>query len=203
MAQLKDLIVSGPSRFIGDVILTSGYYIDPFCKIEVDSNNKIIFYYNGYEKAALLNDGTLKLIGTCETQQTTLDYAECRQGDSTIAPGHAVIEKGDGTLILSTERLQRGGAIVSDTYGALLSSNDPLPIAVAGRVLAYPDADPSTFEIGTPVCTGPNGTVSQMTELEEMQYPSRIIGIVSEIPTYEYWGEKNIKVDGRIWINIK
>ena len=45
--------------------------------------------------------------------------------------------------------------------------------------------DIKEFKPGYPVCSGPNGTVSIMTEEEEEKYPSRIIGTVSEIPTYE------------------
>jgi hypothetical protein len=42
-----------------------------------------------------------------------------------------------------------------------------------------------------------------MTRDEIKEYPDRIIGIVSEIPTYETWGTNNIKVNGRIWIRVK
>ena len=42
-----------------------------------------------------------------------------------------------------------------------------------------------------------------MSEEEEEKYPSRIIGTVSEIPTYEKWGTGNAEVNGRIWIRIR
>jgi hypothetical protein len=42
-----------------------------------------------------------------------------------------------------------------------------------------------------------------MTREEIREWPDRIIGIVSEIPQYETWGENNIKVNNRIWIKIK
>ena len=51
-----------------------------------------------------------------------------------------------------------------------------------------------------------------MTEEEEEKYPSRIIGTISEVPSYEIWhagGQGNeetstpIKVNGRIWIRIR
>jgi len=43
-----------------------------------------------------------------------------------------------------------------------------------------------------------------MTEEEEEKYPSRIIGTVSEVPTYETWGSNNqVKVNGRVWIRIR
>ena len=53
---------------------------------------------------------------------------------------------------------------------------------------------------------------------EIISYPDRIIGIVDEIPTYEYWNQTlttnkegdveykvqtEIKVDGRIWVYVR
>jgi hypothetical protein len=69
--------------------------------------------------------------------------------------------------------------------------------------LAYPLEDIETYIAGDAVCAGPNGTVSKMTREEIITYPDRIIGTVSEIPTYTEWGKHNIKVNGRIWIRIK
>lgn len=137
------------------------------------------------------------------------DYAEFRRlgcNDKIISPGTVVKENGDGSVSLSTKRLDKGCLIVSDTYGFAIGQNadNILPIAVAGRVLAIPDQDPSTFEIGAPVCSGENGTISMMTEEEEQRYPSRIIGTVSEIPTYTIWhGNNDIPVNGRIWIKVR
>lgn len=137
------------------------------------------------------------------------DYAEFRRinKDEVIPiPGSVVKENGDGSVSLVKKRLDKGCLIVSDTYGFAIgqTSENILPIAVAGRVLALPDKDASTFEIGAPVCSGENGTISMMTEEEERQYPSRIIGTVSEIPTYTIWhGNNDIPVNGRIWIKVK
>ena len=134
------------------------------------------------------------------------DYAEFRQTKENIEPGRVVKENGDGTLSLTTMRLEKGCEIVSDTYGFGIGKSDiaTLPIASSGRVLAYPDKEPSLFTIGAPVCSGPNGTVSEMTEEEEAKYPSRIIGTVSEIPDYEIWhGANDVEVNGRIWIRIR
>lgn len=134
------------------------------------------------------------------------DYAEYRESDIT-QPGRCIIENGDDTLSLSTERLQRGAEIVSDTFGFAIGETDTCktPIAASGRVLAYGYEDREQFKshIGYPVCSGPNGTVSIMTDEEEQLYPSRIIGYVSAVPDYEIWGTGNVKVDGRIWIRIK
>ena len=134
------------------------------------------------------------------------DYAEYRESDIT-QPGRCIIENGDDTLRLSTERLQRGAEIVSDTFGFAIGETDTCktPIAASGRVLAYGYEDREQFKshIGYPVCSGPNGTVSIMTDEEEQLYPSRIIGYISAVPDYEIWGTGNVKVDGRIWIRIK
>lgn len=132
------------------------------------------------------------------------DYAEFRQAE-TIEPGRVIIENASGEMKLSTERLQPGGNIVSDTFGHAMGETDDCktPIAVAGRVLAYTNEDRNSYPLGAAVCTGPNGTVSLMTREEIREYPERIVGTVSEIPNYETWGTGNVKVNGRIWIKVK
>lgn len=134
------------------------------------------------------------------------DYAEFRRSkQKDIKPGHVVIETGRGDLVLSSKRMQPGGNIVSDTYGfAIGEAKDcKTPIAVSGRVLAYPYEDRDSYQAGDPVCSGPNGTISKMTREEVREYPDRIIGTVSEIPDYEVWGTGNVKVNNRIWIKVK
>jgi hypothetical protein len=97
------------------------------------------------------------------------DYAEYRQADS-IEPGRCIIENGDDTLSLATTRMQPGAAIISDTFGFAIGETEEArtPIAVSGRVLAYPYENRDEFRkaIGRPVCSGPNGTVSIMTDEE-------------------------------------
>ncbi|MBQ9657443.1 MAG: hypothetical protein IJV31_01575 [Clostridia bacterium] len=138
------------------------------------------------------------------------DYAEFRQSKESkkIEPGRVVYENGDDTLSMSNERLMRGCSIVSDTYGFGIGESEEaqLPIAVSGRVLAYPYENKEEFKtyIGWPVCSGPNGTVSIMTEEEEIKYPSRIIGTISAVPDYEIWhGGVDVIVDGRVWIKVR
>lgn len=134
------------------------------------------------------------------------DYAEYRASVEDIQPGRTVYEVGDGTVKMTTERMQRGCMIVSDTFGTVMgqTKNCNTPIAVAGRVLAYcyEDREVAKAHIGYPVCSGPEGTVSIMSPEEEAWFPSRIIGTISEIPEYDTWGTDNIKVNGRIWIKI-
>lgn len=141
------------------------------------------------------------------------DYAEFRETKGEIEPGRCIREVGDDTLILTTERLQKGCEIVSDTYGFAIgeSPTNKTPTAASGRVLAYlyENREIAKQHIGDPVCSGPNGTVSIMTEEEEMKYPSRIIGTISSVPDYEIWYAgseeflEEIKVNGRVWIRIR
>ena len=42
-----------------------------------------------------------------------------------------------------------------------------------------------------------------MTKQEIKDYPDRIVGVVSEVPSYEIWGEENIPVNGRVWIRVR
>lgn len=132
------------------------------------------------------------------------DYAEYRE--SLIKePGRCVIETGYGDLELSTKRLQLGGNIISDTFGFSIGETDKAgtPIAVCGRVLAYPYEDRYKFTAGAAVCSGPNGTISLMTREEIKEWPDAIIGYVSEIPEYKEWGTDKIQVNNRIWIKLK
>lgn len=133
------------------------------------------------------------------------DYAEYRRTKKYVQPGYCVIETGKGDLIKSSERLQPGANIVSDTFGFAIGETEQTktPLAVSGRVLAYPYEDRDSYQAGDPVCSGPNGTISKMTREEVREYPDRIIGTVSEIPNYEVWGTGNVKVDNRIWIKVK
>ena len=135
------------------------------------------------------------------------DYAEFRICNEDFKPGQVVLENGDDTLSIASQRLQRGCSIISDTFGFAIGETDEAkcPIAVSGRVLAYGYESREEFKkhIGWPVCSGPNGTVSIMTEEEEEKYPSRIIGTISAVPDYETWGTGNVEVNNRIWIKIK
>lgn len=149
-----------------------------------------------YSKGVYIDAKNQILIGAAYN-----DYAEARK-TKPIAPGRVVVENGDDTLSISTERLMLGGNIVSDTYGMLIGETDEAktPIALCGRVLAYPNEDLGEYYAGAPVCTGPNGTVSLMSKDEVLHYPECIIGYVSAVPTYEEWNGK--KVNGRIWVKV-
>lgn len=135
------------------------------------------------------------------------DYAEYRESDCKDF-GRVLVENGDDTLSISTERLQSFAGISSDTWGFCQGETEKAktPIAVAGRVLVYPYQDRNNYKPGDCVCAAPNGTVDIMTREEIIQYPDRIVGIVSCIPDYEEWGSGDrepAKVNGRIWIKVK
>ena len=126
--------------------------------------------------------------------------------------GHCVYEIGDGTMELTNARLAKGCKIISDTFGFCIGETEDCktPIAVTGRVLAYPYENIEEYKnhIGDCVCSGPNGTISIMTLEEKIQYPECIVGTISEIPSYTIWrcGNKDtkpIKVNGRIWIYVR
>lgn len=133
------------------------------------------------------------------------DYAEYRISDCQ-EPGRVICENGDDTLSLATERLQPAGNVISDTFGFAIGETEQAktPIAVSGRVLAYPYESREEFKknIGRPVCSGPNGTVSIMTDKEYRDKGYCAIGTISAVPDYEEWGTGKVKVNGRVWIKV-
>lgn len=134
------------------------------------------------------------------------DYAECREATEFCEAGRAVKENGDDTISLADGRLIYGCSIVSDTFGFLIGETEKAktPIAVSGRVLVYPYEGREVFKhnVGHFVCSGPSGTVSLMDKEEVWNHPEAIIGQVSAVPDYEYWGN-NVKVNGRVWIKVR
>lgn len=146
--------------------------------------------------------------GDAVTNAVWNDLGECRIS-SVKDPGFVINPYGEKT----TNRLEAGTRIISDTWGFLLGDEKDqktTPVAIAGRVLAYPYKDKSEYKVGDAVCSAPGGTIDTMTREEIMMYPDRIIGIVNEIPDYDVWlpsaqgGERGpIHTNGRIWIDIK
>lgn len=253
MAQLKDLIVLGNSRFI-DKILSDNIQINSIEALTASNsstygpgtNGQILksngtsiywgadnntdtkvtntlstttkFYVTGTSSSST-NTGTQyfdtgvyvdttagKFVATKVYGAVFNDYAEYRKTDS-IEPGRCVVENGDDTLSLSISRMQPGAEIISDTFGFAIGETDECktPVAVTGRVLAYPYEDREEFRnaIGRPVCSGPNGTVSLMSDEEYQKYGYCTIGFVSAVPDYEEWGTGKAKVNNRVWIRIK
>lgn len=169
-----------------------------------DGTNRGV-YDNNLNAWIIYSDGTdartqLKLYGAVWN-----DYAEFREGD-TIDAGRCVVEVGNDTLITSTERMMPGANITSDTFGFAIGETKQAktPVAVSGRVLAYPYESREEFKknIGRPVCSGPNGTVSIMTDKEYRDKGYCAIGTISAVPDYEEWGAGKVKVNGRVWIKV-
>jgi hypothetical protein len=133
------------------------------------------------------------------------DYAEYRTQSEIIEPGYCVASADNGQVYKTTEKFQACDGIVSDTFGFTIGETEECktPLAVAGRVLAYYAGNREDYHAGDVVCAGPEGRVMKMTREEIREYPDRIIGHVSEIPSYDTWGTGNIAVNGRIWIKVR
>ena len=173
---------------------SSGYYANS----TYTASSKWI-YYRGTDGEA---HSDVKIYGAVWN-----DYAEYRITKDIIEPGRCVIETGKDDLVLSTERLQPGAEIISDTFGFAIGETDEAktPIATTGRVLAYiyEGREAARAAIGKPVCSGPDGTVSIMTDEEYQKYGYCAIGIISAVPDYEEWGTGKVKVNNRIWIRVR
>ena len=162
-------------------------------------------------------DGTWKawkqiwIQGNAVTGAVWNDYAEYRETKDCDDFGYVVFENGDDTLSKTTERLQHFAGITSDTWGFAQGQTDnaKTPIAVAGRVLAYPYQDRNNYKPGDCLCAAPGGTVDIMIREEVRDWPDRIVGTVSCVPDYEEWGggeladRPSVKVNGRIWVKVR
>lgn len=170
----------------------------------LSSTNRGLYDYTK-SKWLIYTDGTKASTSYALYGAVWNDYAEFREGD-TIDAGRCVVEVGDDTLITSTERLMPGANITSDTFGFAIGETEQAktPIAVSGRALAYPYESREEFKknIGRPVCSGPNGTVSIMTDEEYRNKGYCAIGTISAVPDYEEWGTGKVKVNGRVWIKV-
>lgn len=128
------------------------------------------------------------------------DYAETRKIVGSIKPGDIVCEVGDGSLELSSKRLQPCSYVVSDTFGMVIGDHKDIPVAISGRVLV--NMHEEKCNIGDCVCAGVDGKATIMTREEIKEFPDRILGIVTEIPTdYDEWN--GVKINNRVWIKIK
>lgn len=164
---------------------TEKYYL-------ISVNNETVYYHNSNDRGIYVTGNGVLTGGAWN------DYAEKRICAEDVIPGSVVCEDGKGSLTLSMKKLQAVPYVVSDTYGMLLGNPDGIPVAVAGRVLVFVDCE---VQVGDVVCAGPQGKATVMTRQEIINYPDRILGVVSEIPIYETWNDVN--VNGRIWITLK
>lgn len=131
------------------------------------------------------------------------DYAEerkCLNGK----PGQVVCENGDGSLSISSEKLQPAPYVISDCCGIAIGNvemidNTYQTVAVAGRVLVYVNCEVKTGDV---LCADKDGYATVMSRQEIANYPDRILGVVGEIPTYTKWNS-TVNVDGRVWVTVK
>ena len=210
----KRYTITGELNFSPETSLTQDADLTPgMFNIKENNTLKQSILVKGFDRSQnlVLGNGNTKkdgdngvLVATKVRGAVFNDYAEYRES-LVKEPGRCVIETGYGDLELSTKRLQLGGNIISDTFGFSIGETNKAqtPIAVCGRVLAYPNENRELYKPGAAVCSGPNGTISLMTREEIKEWPDAIVGYVSEIPYYDTWGTNNIKVNGRIWIKIK
>lgn len=133
------------------------------------------------------------------------DYAEFRNQDEEIKPGYCVTSNPDGKVSKTTKRLQYCEGIVSDTFGFAIGETEQCktPLAISGRVLAYYAGSIEDYEIGDAVCANADGKITKMTREEIREYPDRIVGTVSEFPSYDTWGDGDVPTAGRIWIKVR
>lgn len=178
---------------------TSKFYITGTTSATTNTGTQI------FDTGVYVDTTAGKLVATTVYGAVWNDYAEYREVPQEVEAGRCVKENGKGQLIQTMARLEPAANIVSDTFGFAIGETDKAKtaIAVCGRVLAYPYESKATYAPGDAVCSGPNGTVSKMSREEIINYPDRIVGTVSEIPTYETWGTGNVPVKNRIWIKIK
>ena len=155
-------------------------------------NDNTVYYHNSNNRGIYVTGNGVLTGGAWN------DYAEKRTCVDDIIPGSVVCEDGNGKLVLSSQRLQPVPYVVSDTYGMLLGNSEGKPVAVAGRVLVFVDCE---VQVGDVVCAGENGKATKMTRQEIINYPDRMLGVVSEIPTYDTWND--VEVNNRLWITLK
>ena len=207
-------IITGKLKFFPNTTITEDVNLTPgMFNVYENDNLKQTILIKGFDRfqnlvlgdrATTKNGDSGVLIANKVRGAVWNDYAEYRES-LVKEPGRCVIETGYGDLELSTKRLQLGGNIISDTFGFSIGETNKAetPIAVCGRVLAYPYEDRYKFTAGAAVCSGPNGTVSLMTREEIKEWPDAIIGYVSEIPEDREWDTDKSEVNNRIWIKIK
>lgn len=189
----------------------------------VPANNKIIYLMGVQLNALTTDDGKPKdkyyhsynedisksiYIDANENEPVLMgaawnDYAEFRRQKEIVEPGYCVKSNDDGRVEKTSERLSICDGIVSDTFGFSIGKHADYetPLAVSGRVLAYYEGNKADYHAGDVVCASENGKICKMTREEIKEYPDRIVGIISEIPSYDEWNGN--KINNRIWVKVK
>ena len=131
------------------------------------------------------------------------DYADCIETD-VIEFGKVYVRK-NGKNIISTKYCEEGLlGVASDTYAMVVGKKDlnQVPIAVSGFVLAYVDKE---YSSGTPLTSGKNGYLTEISMIDKILYPERIIGIFykNENSITINLNERTIVVNERKWVKVK
>lgn len=192
--KIKGTIVNRADTIKVTSKFNGNYYVVGISENDKDSDYKSLYYSS--KNSPYFKADTGVLMGAAWN-----DFAEFRQCSAEC--GKVVCEIGNGKLMESFARLQAAPAVVSDTCGIVIGQQGDgyVPIAVAGRVLVYKN-ESEVYHAGDAVCADVGGKVSVMTREEIKEYPDRILGYVSEIPTYDIWNDR-VKVNNRIWIKLK
>lgn len=131
------------------------------------------------------------------------DIAEFREATKKFAAGFCVSEN-NGILDFSHKDRDKMCYIVSDTYGFCFGPEGEynVPVAITGRVLAYA-ANRDKLKVGDAVCSNGHGEIRKMRWWEKIFFPQCIVGYVSEVPLYSYWGEYHTVVNNRVWVRVR
>ena len=166
----------------------------------INDTNKSVYHAGAINasqnQSGIYFDGTGVIFGAAWN-----DFAEFRKCEINT-PGICVIESEESILKASRKYRESTCAyIISDTFGMVIGEKeeDTVPVAVAGRVLAHVEKR-EKLRIGDALKTAPGGKLARMNRIEKILYPDKIIGYVSEIPSYEKWN--SINVNNRVWVKI-
>lgn len=200
-----DKLTVDPVDINGEGISTDRYYI--LCQPDVTRDQSALYgSIKRFEIDKLGSDGEKS--GIYVTHKGVMhgaawnDYAENRKIKDNAFVGGVVCEVGDGSLVLSSERLQPCPYVVTDTYGVVIGDDKDTPVAVAGRALVKLKMnDRLKVSIGDCLCAAEYGCAAIMTREEIKEYPDRILGIVTGIPLEDKWN--GVDVNNRVWIKIK
>lgn len=138
------------------------------------------------------------------------DYADFIKIDGfTGIPGKCYVISSDGLIRMSDRYAERGTlGIHSDTFGYCPGGLNPdkdlnsqgLVLGVAGFVLAYVDRD---YTPGTPLCAGPDGTLTRMRPRTLKHHPERLVGTYFRREPQKTLYDGRTIVNGRVWVKVK
>lgn len=177
----------------GEIMLNAQNGSSYYAAMDVVYNVFRVHSSNGTRMEINLSTGAFTLPGGVG------DYAE--KAFSTIEEsGRCVYMDIDGILKPTTQRLQSNCYIISNTAGLCIGEEGNVEVSLTGYVFAYPHKNKEAYHIGDCVCSAPEGTIDIMTRQEIQDYPDKIVGIVTALPSEK---QMNFKSNDRIWIKIK